>query len=269
MTSSRLRHEPLDSAGIDRAVSEATGGEGLYALDEAALAAARPDLIVTQALCDVCAVDVDIVLDAASRLPGRPKVLSLEPETLEGILETIVAVGEAAGAEGAARRLVCDLRTRLDRVAAAVAGEPVRRVVCLEWLDPPYAAGHWVPQQVEIAGGHDPLGRPGRPSVRIEPERVVAAQPQMLALMPCGWNADEAARAVDPSAFAASYGDTPAVRSGSVVALDGSSYFNRPGPRVVDGVEVLAALLHPERAPVSPPPGAARRLDLTAGAVVG
>jgi iron complex transport system substrate-binding protein len=260
LTASRIDHEPLDSAGIDAAVAGATAGEGLYALDEAALAEARPDLIVTQALCDVCAVDYDEVADAAARLPGRPRVLSLEPETLDDVLGTILTVGEACGVSATAEALVAGLRRRLDRVAEAVAGRPPVRVACLEWLDPPYAAGHWVPQQMALAGGDDVTGRPGRPSVRIRPEAVVAAAPEMLVLMPCGWNADQAAEAVDPAAFAAAYAATPAVREGRVVAVDGSSYFNRPGPRVVDGVELLASLMHPDVAPVPEPPGAARWL---------
>jgi iron complex transport system substrate-binding protein len=208
----------------------------------------------------VCAVDYDEVAEAASRLPGRPQVLSLEPETLEDVLGTIAVVGEACGATGPAATLVRSLRERLDRVAEAVAGRPPVRVACLEWLDPPYAAGHWVPQQVALAGGEDATGRPGRPSVRIAPEAVVAAAPQMIVLMPCGWSAEETARALDSAAFAAAYGETPAVREGRVVAVDGSSYFSRPGPRVVGGVELLAALMHPDAAPVPEPPGAARWL---------
>ena len=261
MTSSRLAGLGLDGEAIDGAVAEATGGAGLYDLDERALGEARPDIIITQALCDVCAVDYDRVRDAAARLPRRPDVLSLEPETLEGVIESISVIGDAVGAPGAAAPLVAGLRERLARVEEAVADEPRPRAVCLEWIEPPYAAGHWVPEQVALAGAHDPLGRPGRPSVRIEPARVREAEPEVLVLMPCGWGADDAARAVRPDRFAAEYGETPAARNGRVVAVDGSSYFNRPGPRVVDGVELLAALLHPEAAPVAAPPGAARWLE--------
>ncbi len=260
MTASRLEHEPFDSRGIDEAVASA-GAVGLYALDETALAEARPDLIITQALCDVCAVAYDQVTEAANRLPRRPEVLSLEPETLEGVLGTITTVGDACGARPAAAALLAELRRRLERVARAVAGRPPVRAACLEWLDPPYAAGHWVPEQVALAGGVDPIGRPGRPSVRVTPETVVACEPDMLVLMPCGWNAEEAARAVDAGAFAEAYGETPAARAGRIVAVDGSAYFNRPGPRVVDGVEVLAALFHPDAVP-PPPAGAVRRLAL-------
>jgi iron complex transport system substrate-binding protein len=259
VTADRLECAPLDSAGIDRAVSEAVSTEGLYRLDERALAAARPDLIVTQALCGVCAVEVDRVREAAERLPGRPQVLSLEPETIEDVLESIVTVGAAAGAHRAAERLRARLAERIAAVAARAAGRPRPRVTCLEWLDPPFAAGHWVPEQVALAGGHDPLGRPGRPSVRIAPAQVVEADPELLVLMPCGWSADQAAAALDPAAFAGAYGATRAVRDGRVVAVDASAYFSRPGPRLVDGAELLAALIHPE-ADGPYPAGAARWL---------
>jgi iron complex transport system substrate-binding protein len=261
VTASRLVHDPLDSAGIDAQVASAVGDRGLYRLDEDALAAAAPDLILTQALCEVCAVDHDVVRDAAARLARPPRVLALEPRTLEDVLASIGDVADAAGVADRAPAVVAGLRTRLERVERAVAGRPPRRIVCLEWLDPPYAAGHWVADQVRLAGGHDPLARAGRDSVRIAPADVVRAEPDVVVLMPCGWSADEAACAVDPIAFADRYGDVPAVAAGRVAAVDGSSYFNRPGPRLVDGVELLAALLHPDAAPTPLPPDAARWLS--------
>ena len=170
MTADRVDRRGMGSAEIDRAVAEAMGeGGGLYRLDAEALARARPDLIITQALCGVCAVERDEVEAAARSIPSRPEVLSLEPETLAGVLECIVRVGEATDAAGAARRVVAGLRERLDRAAQAAAGRPPVRAVCLEWLDPPYVAGHWVPEQVELAGGHDPLGRPGGRRCRSAP----------------------------------------------------------------------------------------------------
>jgi iron complex transport system substrate-binding protein len=261
LTESRIQHDPLDSAGIDEAVASAPG-EGLYRLDERGLREARPDLVITQALCDVCAVAYDQVEEAVSRLPARPELLSLEPETLEDVLGTVVTVGQLAVAGDAAQRLVAALRERLQRVRQAVAGRAVRRVVCLEWLDPPYAAGHWVPHQLEAAGVHDPLGRPGRPSVRITDEAIAAADPELLVLMPCGWDVDQADRALDRARLRARFPGCRFVRTGSVLAVNGGAYFSRPGPRLVDGVEVLAALLHPEAAPDPGLPGAARWLEM-------
>jgi iron complex transport system substrate-binding protein len=246
VTADRVDRGGMSSAEIDRAVAEAMGeGRGLYRLDAAALAAARPDLIVTQALCGVCAVERDEVEEAARSLPGRPAVLSLEPETLGDVLECVVRVGEAAGAAGEARRVVRGLERRLDRAGELAAGRPPVRAVCLEWLDPPYAAGHWVPEQVALAGGHDPLGRPGRPSAAVRPEDVIAAEPDVLLLMPCGLDpaATEAALARD--GFHERYAGMRAVREGRVATLDGGAHFSRPGPRLVDGVEALLPVLHP------------------------
>ncbi|MDX6647851.1 MAG: iron complex transport system substrate-binding protein [Miltoncostaeaceae bacterium] len=260
LTESRLRHDPLDSAGIDQAVASAFG-DGLYRLDEQALRDARPDLVITQALCEVCAVAYYQVEEAVSRLPTRPELLSLEPGTLDEVLASVATVGERAGARDEADRLVAALRERLQRARRAVAGRPARRVVCLEWLDPPYAAGHWVPHQVEAAGGHDPLGRPGRPSVRITDQAIAAADPELLVLMPCGWNVDQADRALDRERFLARFAGAPFVRTGAVLAVNGAAYFSRPGPRLVDGVELLAALFHPAAAD-PPPPEAARWLEI-------
>jgi iron complex transport system substrate-binding protein len=247
MTADRVDRGTLDSAGIDRAVAEAmAGGEGLYRLDHEALAGARPDLIVTQALCGVCAVATDEVEEAARRLPGRPEVLSLEPTTLEEVLEGVLRVGEATGTDAAAERVVAGLRGRLERVGELTDGRSRTSAVCLEWLDPPYLAGHWVPEQVELAGGHDPLGRPGRPSVAATPGDVVAADPEVLLLMPCGWSVAETLAALDRDGFHETYGGMRAVRDGRAVALDGGAHFSRPGPRLVDGVEALVPALHPE-----------------------
>jgi iron complex transport system substrate-binding protein len=246
VTADRGDRGGMSSAEIDRAVAEATAqGRGLYRLDAAALAAARPDLIVTQALCGVCAVERDEVEEIARAIPSCPQVLSLEPETLGGVLECVLRVGEAAGAPRAASRVVAGLRARLERARELTEGRPPVRAVCLEWLDPPYLAGHWVPEQVELAGGHDPLGRPGRPSVAARPEDVVAADPDALLLMPCGWSARETLAALDREGFYERYRAMRAVREGRVTALDGAAHFSRPGPRLVDGVAALVPVLHP------------------------
>jgi iron complex transport system substrate-binding protein len=255
LTADRVDRSAMTSAEIDGAVADAmAGGGGLYRLDREALAAARPDLIITQALCGVCAVERDEVEEAAGALPGRPAVLSLEPETLEGVLDSILLVGEAAGAPREAAAAVAALRERLDRARDLVGDRPPVRAVCLEWLDPPYLAGHWVPEQVALAGGHDPLGRPGRPSVAAPPERVIDADPDVLLLIPCGWSAAETLAALERDRFHERFGAMRAVREGRVVALDGGAHFSRPGPRLVDGVESLLPVLHPER--VASPAGA-------------
>jgi iron complex transport system substrate-binding protein len=246
MTADRVDRRGMGSAEIDRAVAEAMGeGGGLYRLDAEALARARPDLIITQALCGVCAVERDEVEEAARSIPTRPEVLSLEPETLAQVLDCIVRVGEATDAAATARRAVAALRGRLDRAAERAAGRARVRAVCLEWLDPPYLAGHWVPEQVGLAGGHDPLGRPGRPSVPARPETVIAADPEVLLLMPCGWSPAETRAALARDRFLERYGEMRAVREGRIVALDGGAHFSRPGPRLVDGVEALLPALHP------------------------
>lgn len=252
-TRSRLEHDPLDSAAIDRAVSESAAGEGLYALDRRGLEDARPDIVITQELCDVCAVDLNQVKDAVDAMPGDVKLLSLEPETLEGVLSSIAVVGEVIGASDAAARLVEDLRRRLDRVRDAVAGLPTPRVALIEWLDPPYAAGHWVPQQIAAAGGIDVLGRPGGRSVRIPDEAVAESAPDIVLLAPCGWTAEQTRDAAGGDMPAALRNGAPGVR---LIALDANAYFSRPGPRLVDGVEILAAILHPEVGLPDPPPGA-------------
>lgn len=250
MTADRVDRSGMGSAEIDRAVAEAMAeGRGLYRLDARALRRARPDLVITQALCGVCAVERDEVEEVARTLPGRPEVLSLEPETLDDVLGCLVRVGEAAGAAAAARSAAGALRSRLERARERTAGRAPVRAVCLEWLDPPYAAGHWVPEQVEAAGGHDPLGRPGRPSVAVSPEDVIAADPDVLLLMPCGWGPAETAAAMERDGFHDRYGEMRAVREGRVALLDGGAHFSRPGPRLVDGVEALLGALHPGAVP--------------------
>jgi iron complex transport system substrate-binding protein len=264
LTRSALECDPLDSAAIDAAVGGAVAGDGVYRLDEAALAAARPDLVITQDLCEVCAVDTPSVARALGRMPGAPRLITLEPETLADVLATIVAVGRAAGVEERAREVVAGLELRLERVRAAVAGLERPRVVAMEWLDPPWAAGHWVPDQVAAAGGREMVGEAGGRSARTSAAAIRDAEPDWLLLIPCGWNADQAVAALDRERFAAEYGETPAARSGRVVALDGSAYFSRPGPRLVDGVEILASLLHPEAGLAAPPGGAVRHVALPA-----
>lgn len=234
VTRSLLDHAGRTSREIDAAVGgRAHSGSSIYALDGEALREARPDLILTQELCEVCAVSYREVARAARLLDAGPRVVSLEPRTIEDICENVLLVGGLTGAERAAEAVVGDARRRLARLRAATAGRPPVRCVCIEWLDPVYAAGHWVPEQVAAAGGADPLARPGEPSRRVGWEDVVRCRPEALVLMPCGFGIERTLEEAPPE-----------MRAGRVWAVDGPSHFNRPGPRVVRGAEVLAALLH-------------------------
>jgi len=225
-------------------------GSSIYRLDQQALAAARPDLILTQELCEVCAVSYREVGRAARRLSSEATVVSLEPTSVEGIFNTISTVGAMTDAEDEAVGLLELLRERLAEIEGRVlqrheAGIPPRRVVSLEWLDPPFAAGHWVPEQVRRAGGWELLGPAGERSVETSWERLREVDPEMLLLMPCGFDArrtlSEWQRAAKPDWL----DELQAIREERVFALDGSSYFSRPGPRVVEGVELLAVLFDP------------------------
>ena len=253
MTRSLLQLEGATPSEIDRHVRQALHeGSSLYALDQEALRRARPDVIITQELCEVCAVAYRQVLDAAKVLPGRPQVLSLEPHSLADVLRSFADVGQVTGARERAAELVRGLWARLDAVRGAVAGKDRPRVVCLEWLDPLLVAGHWVPDQVDAAGGIDVLGEPGARSRVVSPDEVIAAQPEVILSMPCGFRLEESAAQLQALAEFPGWKKLPAVKSGEVYAVDGSWYFNRPGPRVVDGIEMLARILHPEawRGPV-------------------
>ncbi len=250
----RSVHELRDvsSRDIHRLVTASVhGGSSLYALDEEALAAAAPDLILTQELCRVCAVSYREVNEVARTIDADITVVSLEPTSIEGIFNTITTVGAMAEAEDPALDLVESLRERLSAVEEAVAarragGRSPVRIASLEWLDPPFAAGHWVPEQVRRAGGWDVLGSDGDRSRETTWDAVAETDPEMLVLMPCGFHlaetVEEWARAPRP----AWYGDLPAVRRGQVFAVDGSSYFSRPGPRVIDGIELLAEIFDPD-----------------------
>jgi iron complex transport system substrate-binding protein len=248
----RLTHSAippgLTAAQIDAAVSERLRrGESLYLLDEARLGELRPDLIITQELCDVCAVGFDEVCAVSARLPGKPRVLSLAPPRLSGIFENVRAVADAAGVSGRGEQLIAQLQGRLDRVARRAEARP--RVLALEWLDPPFAAGHWVPEMIALAGGIEVLGRAGEKSFRITWEQVIAARAEVLLLIPCGYSAGAAQREWEALPKPSGLESIPALQTGRVYALDANSYCSRPGPRVVDGVESIARLLHPDVAP--------------------
>ena len=235
--------EGLEPAEIDARVREVTGrGEALYRLDERVLSELQPDLIVTQALCAVCAVSYDDVRAVAARVPSRPQVISLDPTTLDEVLADLVALAEATGDRARGEALRGGLQGRLDAVVAAVAGATPARVAALEWLDPPYVGGHWVPEMVALAGGDDVLGAPAERSRVAGWDEVAAAAPEVVVLMPCGLYAADAA-----AQGRAHSGPLRALGAGRVVAVDAASSFSRPGPRLVDGVELLASILHPDR----------------------
>jgi iron complex transport system substrate-binding protein len=240
------------SRDIHRLVTASVhGGSSLYALDDAALAAAAPDLILTQELCRVCAVSYREVNEAARAIDADITVVSLEPTSIEGILNTISTVGAMTESEDAAVDLVESLRERLGAVEEKVqarrdAGGRSPRVVGLEWLDPPFASGHWVPEQIRRAGGWELLGADGDRSMQTTWDAVAEVDPEMLLLMPCGFHLRETLDEWAGTRRPPGYDDLTAVRRGQVFALDGSAYFSRPGPRVFDGIELLAEIFDPE-----------------------
>jgi iron complex transport system substrate-binding protein len=251
----------VPSREIHRLVTDAVhGGSSLYALDEAALEAVEPDLILTQELCDVCAVSYREVNDVARAIDARITVVSLEPTSIEGILNTISTVGAMTDAEDDAVELIESLRTRLGIVETKVverrkAGHEPPRVVGLEWLDPPFAVGHWVPEQIQRAGGWDLLGQAGERSVQTDWLAVADVDPEMLVLMPCGFHLNDAVAEWERTPKPIGWKQIEAVRRGNVFAVDGSSYFSRPGPRVFDGIEMLAEIFDPDGFIETSPPG--------------
>jgi iron complex transport system substrate-binding protein len=241
--------EGLDAGEIDAAVKETVGeGRALYTLDEGLLAELAPDLIVTQAVCEVCAVSYEDVVAVAARLPSRPRVVQQDPSTLGEVLADVLRLGEAAGITERAREVHGELEERLRTVEAAVADAPRPRVLALEWLDPPFLGGHWVPEMIELAGGVDVIGKTGQKSPQVQWENLTDLEPDVIVAMPCGWYLDDSrAQAL------AHRGRLDSLGAGRTFAVDAASTFSRPGPRLVDGVELLGHLFHPDR--VEPPDG--------------
>lgn len=238
----------LSAAEIDRAVRARTlEGLAIYELDEDALGEAEPDLIVTQALCPVCAVSYEEVSELAGRLTGEPQVVSLDPKTFGETLGDVRTIATAIERRDEGVELVRSIADRVDRVRLAVRGAARPRVAALEWLDPVFVAGHWTPQLIEMAGGQDVVGLPGEPSERVSWEMVAAAEPEVVVLMPCGF--DES-RARDEALLRAE--QLAGLGARRMVAVNGSAYFSRPGPRLVDGLELLAHILHPDAVPQAP-----------------
>ncbi|HEX8368703.1 MAG TPA: cobalamin-binding protein [Pyrinomonadaceae bacterium] len=248
LTASRISHETMNSAEIDHAVRSQLDGHGsIYDLNTGLLAALEPDLIITQELCEVCAVSYKTVERAARMYVAGARVVSLEPNTIEDIFANIKTVGELCNVSEKAEEVVDDLRERLRRLREQSAEAATRpKVFMLEWLEPPFAPGHWVPEQTEAAGGISLLGEAGEKSVATTYEKIVESAPERLVLIPCGYYAADILRQLPHTIFPESFREIPAVRAGEVWALDATAYFSRPAPRVIDGAEILAKIVHPE-----------------------
>jgi iron complex transport system substrate-binding protein len=235
----------MSAAEVDQAVSAQVGsGLSLYTLDEARIAELAPDLIVTQELCPVCAVSTEQVDGAVRPLPRCPDLLSLDPRSLADVLADIRQVGTATGHAAEAEALLRDLEARLEAVRARVAGRPRPKVVALEWLDPLFAGGHWVPEMIDIAGGVDVIAKPGDHSRRMTWDDLQAADPDLLVVMPCGFDEAGARAQIELIEERPEWRGLRAVREGRVVPVDANGCFSRPGPRLVDGIERLAAAFH-------------------------
>jgi iron complex transport system substrate-binding protein len=262
LTSSEIEGHTMTSAEIDAAVEKhMTEAGSLYALDARLLEDLGPDLILTQGLCKVCAVSTSLVERAVAGMRKEPEILTLNPTSLRAVLDDSVRIGEALGRGDETRQKVAALEATLASVREAVAELSRPRVSCIEWLDPPFSAGHWVPEMVVIAGGEEVLAGPGERSARLSWDEVFEAAPEVIVLMPCGFDAD---RAVEEAGRVLprlpGWGDSPAVREGRVWAVDANSHFSRPAPRLVEGVEILARILHPEAFP-DPPESCVRAIS--------
>jgi iron complex transport system substrate-binding protein len=252
----------LASDAIDRWVTDTLAATGtLYTMDEALVRGLQPDVILTQRLCDVCAVGYDTVTSFAATLPGAPRVVNLEPATLADVLGDVRRVGAALDADDAAARVVATLEARIAAVRERTAGAARRRCVVLEWLLPPFRSGHWTPELVALAGAEEPLGRAGEDAARVAWDDVVAAAPDVLVLACCGFDVARTIADVARLRAMPEWRRLAAVRDGEVYVVDGSAYFSRPGPRIVDSLEMLAAILHPTRFAGDFPATACRRLS--------
>jgi iron complex transport system substrate-binding protein len=238
----------LSAAEIDAAVKERTlAGDSIYQLDADALSELAPDLIVTQALCSVCAVSYDDVRAIADELDSQPMVVSLDPHPVGEVLGDARTLAQATDRKDAALELISEASARIDRIRVATRNVRRPRVVALEWLDPPFVAGHWTPQLIAYAGGEDLLGFPGESSEERTWAQLAAVSPDIVIVMPCGYDAEIAHREAEMHRD-----ELAALGAGEVVAVDAAAYFSRPGPRIVDGLELLAHILHPELFPDAP-----------------
>jgi iron complex transport system substrate-binding protein len=253
----------LASGEADRWVTETLARTGtLYRLDEDLVRRLRPDVILTQRLCDVCAVSFGSVAAFAATLPGPPAVVSLEPSSLEDVLGDVRRVAAALGVPERGTAVIAGLRARIEAVRTRTRTVARPRCVVLEWVEPPFRSGHWTPELVEIAGGQEPLGRPGEDAARVPWHAVVAARPDVLVLACCGYDVARTRADLPLLVRREGWHGLPAVRAGQVWLVDGSAYFSRPGPRIVDSLELLAGILHPALFPRRWPANAVERVPL-------
>jgi iron complex transport system substrate-binding protein len=251
LTASRISHSTMSSAEIDHAVRSNLDGHGsIYDLDTELLQKLKPDLIITQELCEVCAVSYKTVQKAAKMYVADAKVVSLEPNTISDIFENIKTIGELTGTTEKAEKVVNKLQIRLNNIRQKLAENPKSKIqnpksFLLEWLEPPFAPGHWTPEQVEIAGGICLMGKAGQKSVTTTYEEIFESKPEILVLVPCGYYTEDILRQIKNTRFPKNWRELPAIKSDEVWALDATSYFSRPAPRVVDGAEILAKIFHP------------------------
>jgi iron complex transport system substrate-binding protein len=236
-------------------------GKSVYHLDERQLTSLQPDLILTQELCAVCAPSYTLVKQAARLLEAQTQLVSLEPESLADILDNILLVGDLTGRAAEATALVDKLRARIERVRETVTGRSRPRVACIEWLDPLFVAGHWVPEMIALAGGMDVLGRGGEPSFVVPWQTIIDSEPDVIVLMPCGFTVPRTRQEVYLLTERKDWSNVRAVHAGQVYLTDASAYFNRPGPRIVTGVEILARILHPQVASARLPADVYERLE--------
>ena len=255
ITRSTVDHGTRGSREIHTHVTAAAHrGSSIYALDQELLERLDPDIVLTQELCDVCAVSYDQVAEAVHRLdakvPGQRTVLSLEPKGLAGILDVIEQVGDVTGVPERSAALIRELKARIDRVAAVAAGATTRpRVFAMEWLDPPYSAGHWVPEMIRLAGGHDEMSREGVPSVEVSWAQIAASDPEIILLMPCSFSLERTLEELGRIALPIVWSRLAAVKAGRAYAVDAAVYFSRSGPSTIDGLEILGEIIHPELFP--------------------
>ncbi|MEV0581245.1 cobalamin-binding protein [Streptomyces sp. NPDC050392] len=249
VTGADLAQDEMSSREIsDEVGGSAHSGSSLYTLDTEALGSLAPDVVLTQDLCQVCAVSYERVSQAVRIMDTGTRVLSLEPRTLTDVIDCLVTVGDLLGVRERAEQSRASLLRRLDQVSRSVAGRPQPRVIAIEWLDPLWPAGHWVPEQITCAGGQALLAEPGEHTKPMTWDQVRAARPDVLLVLPCGFPPERTLRERDALTSLPGWADLAAVRAGNVWVLDGPAYFNRPGPRIVRGAEVLAQVLHGVRA---------------------
>ena len=253
VVTSSVLSAPASSLEIDRHIRELVHeGSSIYRLDAERLQSQKPALIITQELCDVCAVSYPIVQDAARWLDGPAQIVSLEPQSLEDVFKNIGLIGELTGRAAAASRLVGELSDRVARLRVQLGERSPRTVLCLEWIDPPFNAGHWTPGLVELAGGRDPFGKPGAPAVPLSWDKVSSSEADVVVVMACGLRLD---RSLEEAAAL-----SKRLAGRQLWVVDGNAYFSRPGPRLVDSIELMAGILHPDVVG-SPSPEVARRLN--------